>query len=80
MPINFVNAELGNKKQEEKLLDGLDSGEITCVVDKKTEDAAKGVKSMRRKMRKMRKTIRKRNPKKSRMIKGKKTNRVKSLR
>jgi hypothetical protein len=80
MPINFVNAELGNKKQEEKLLDGLDSGEITWVVDKKTEDAAKGVKSRRRKMRKMRKTIKKRNPKKSRMIKGRKTNRVKSLR
>jgi hypothetical protein len=82
MPINFVNAELGNKKQEEKLLDGLDSGEITWVVDR-TEDAAKGVKSRRRKMRKMRKmrkTIRKRNPKKSRKIKERKTNRVKSFR
>jgi hypothetical protein len=79
MPINFVNAELGNKKQEEKLLDGLDSGEITWVVDR-TEDVAKGVKSRRRKMRKMRKTIRKRNPKKSRKIKERKTNRVKSFR
>ena len=76
MSINFVNAELGNKKQEEKLLDGLDSGEITWLIDR-TGDAAKGVKSRRRKMRK---TIRKRNPKKSRRIKGRKTNRVKSLR
>jgi len=52
---NFVNAELGNKKQEEKILDGLDSGEITWVIDRigdRTGDAAKGVKSRRRKMRK----------------------------
>ena len=71
MSSNFVNAELGNKKQEEKLLDGLDSGEITWVIDRRgdrTGDSAKGVKSRRR----MRKTIRKRNPKKSRRIKRRK--------
>lgn len=59
---NFVNAELGNKKQEEKLLDSLDSGEITWVIDR-SGDTAKGVKSRRRKRRK---TIRKRKPRKSR--------------
>ena len=72
MSINFANAELGNKKQEEKLLDALDSGEITWVIDRRgdrTGDSAKGVKSRRRKMRK---TNRKRNPKKSRKIKGRK--------
>ena len=58
---NFANAELGNKKQEEKLLDGLDSGEITWVIDR-SGDSAKGVKSRRRR----RKTIRKRKPKRSR--------------
>jgi hypothetical protein len=76
MASNFANAELGNKKQEEKLLDGLDSGEITWVIDRigdRTGDAAKGVKSRRRKMRKtIRKTIRKRKPKKSRRIKRRK--------
>jgi hypothetical protein len=75
MANNFANAELGNKKQEEKLLDGLDSGEITWVIDRmgdRSGDSAKGVKSRRRKMRKMRKTIRKRNPKKSRRIKRRK--------
>ena len=70
---NLSNAELGNKTQEEKLLHGLESGEITWL----TGDAAKGVKSRGRKMRK---TIRKRNPKKSRRIKGRKTNRLKSFR
>lgn len=72
MSSNFANAELGNKKQEEKLLDGLDSGEITWVIDRRgdrTGDTAKGVKSRKRKMRK---TFRKRNPKKSRKIKGRK--------
>ncbi len=39
----FVNADLGNKEQEEKLLDGLDTGEITWIGDR-TGDAAKGVK------------------------------------
>ncbi len=73
MASNLANAELGNKTQEEKLLHGLESGEITWL----TGDAAKGVKSRRRKMRK---TIRKRNPKKSRRIKGRKTNRLKSFR
>jgi hypothetical protein len=71
MANNFANAELGNKKQEEKLLDGLDSGEITWVIDRRgdrTGDSAKGVKSRRRR----RKTIRKRNPKKSRRIKRRK--------
>jgi hypothetical protein len=80
MASNFVNAELGNKKQEEKLVDGLDSGEITWVIDRtgdRSGDAAKGVKSRRRNMRK---TIRKRNPKKSRRIKRRKTNRLKSFR
>lgn len=73
---NFANAELGNKKQEEELVNDLESGKITWVIDS-TGDAAKGLKSRRRKMRK---TIRKRNPKKSRRIKGKKTNRLKSFR
>ena len=59
---NFANAELGNKKQEENLLNGLDSGEITWVIDR-IGDSAKGVKSRRRKMMK---TIKKRKPKKSR--------------
>ena len=59
---NFVNAELGNKKQEEKLLDSLDSGEITWVIDR-SGDTAKGVKSRRRKGRK---TIKKRKAQKSR--------------
>ena len=62
MSSNFVNAELGNKKQEEQLLDSLDSGEITWVIDR-SGDRAKGVKSRRRKRRK---TIRKRKPRKSR--------------
>ena len=77
---NFANAELGNKKQEEELVNDLESGKITWVIDStgdRTGDAAKGLKSRRRKMRK---TIRKRNPKKSRRIKGKKTNRLKSFR
>lgn len=72
MASNFANAELGNKKQEEKLLDGLDSGEITWVIDRRGDrsgDTAKGVKSRRRKMRK---TFRKRNSKKSRRIKRRK--------
>jgi len=63
---NFANAELGNKKQEEKLLDGLESGEITWVIDRtgdRSGDSAKGVKSRRRRRRK---TIRKRKPKRSR--------------
>jgi hypothetical protein len=65
---NFVNAELGNKKQEEKLIDGLESGEITWVIDRigdRSGDAAKGVKSRRRKRRK---TIRKRKPRKSKKM------------
>ena len=66
MASNFANAELGNKKQEEKLLDGLESGEITWVIDRtgdRSGDSAKGVKSRRRRRRK---TIRKRKPKRSR--------------
>jgi hypothetical protein len=65
---NFANAELGNKKQEEKLVDGLESGEITWVIDRigdRSGDAAKGVKSRRRKRRK---TIRKRKPRKSKKM------------
>jgi hypothetical protein len=65
---NFVNAELGNKKQEEKLIDGLESGEITWVIDRigdRSGDAAKGVKSRRRKRRK---TILKRKPRKSKKM------------
>jgi len=46
----FVNAKLGDKTQEEKVIKSLDSGEITWV------DTAKGVKLRKRKMRK---TIRK---------------------
>jgi hypothetical protein len=68
MAINFVNAELGNKKQEEKLIDGVESGEITWVIDRigdRSGDAAKGVKSRRRKRRK---TIRKRKPRKSKKM------------
>jgi hypothetical protein len=66
MAINFVNAELGNKKQEENIVDGLDSGEITWVIDRtgdRTGDTGKGVKSRRRRRRK---TNRKRKPRKSR--------------
>jgi hypothetical protein len=62
---NFANAELGNKKQEEELVNGLESGEITWVIDRigdRSGDSAKGVKSRRRR----RKTIRKRKPRKSR--------------
>jgi hypothetical protein len=68
MASNFANAELGNKKQEEKLVDGLESGEITWVIDRigdRSGDAAKGVKSRRRKRRK---TIRKRKPRKSKKL------------
>jgi hypothetical protein len=68
MASNFVNAKLGNKKQEEKLLDGLESGEIIWVVNKivdKIEDTAKGVKLRRRK------TIRKRKSRKSRKTRAK---------
>ena len=66
---NFANAELGNKKQEEKLVNSLESGEITWVIDRigdRSGDSAKGVKLRRRKSRKTRKTIRKSKPKKSR--------------
>jgi hypothetical protein len=66
MAINFVNAELGNKKQEDQIVDALDSGEITWVIDRigsKTGDTGKGVKSRRRRRRK---TNRKRKPRKSR--------------
>ena len=62
---NFANAELGNKKEEEKLLNGLESGEITWVIDRigdRSGDTAKGRKSRRRR----RKTIRKRKSRKSR--------------
>jgi hypothetical protein len=51
---NFVNAELGNKKEEEKLVDDFESGEITWVIDR-TGDTAKGVKSKRRKTKKQKK-------------------------
>ena len=51
---NFVNAELGNKKEEEKLLDVLESGEITWVIDR-TGDVATGVKPKKRKTRKAKK-------------------------
>ena len=62
---NFANAELGNKKQEEKLLDDLESGEITWVIDRtgdRTGDTAKGRKSRKSKRRK----TMKRKPRKSR--------------
>ena len=51
---NFVNAELGNKKEEEKLLDDFESGEITWVIDR-TGDTAIGVKPKKRKTRKAKK-------------------------
>jgi hypothetical protein len=63
---NFANAELGNKKQEEKLVNSLESGEITWVIDRtgdRTGDAAKGRKSRKSKRRK---TMKKRRSKKSR--------------
>jgi hypothetical protein len=63
---NFANAELGNKKQEEKLLDDLESGEITWVIDRtgdRTGDSAKGRKSRKSKRRK---TMKKRKSRKSR--------------
>jgi hypothetical protein len=65
MSSNFASAELGNKKQEEQLVNGLESGEITWVIDRRGDrsgDSAKGVKSRRRR----RNTIRKRKPRKSR--------------
>lgn len=34
MASKFVNAEMGNEEEEEKLLDGLDSGKITWVIDR----------------------------------------------
>ena len=74
---NFANAELGNKKQEEKLVNSLESGEITWVIDRigdRSGDSAKGVKLRRRKSRKTRKTrktIRKSKPKKSRKSRAK---------
>ena len=66
MASNLANAELGNKTQEEKLLHGLESGEITWVIDRtgdRTGDAAKGRKSRKSKRRK---TMKKRRSKKSR--------------
>ena len=51
---NFVNAELGNKKEEEKLLNDFESGEITWVIDR-TGDVATGVKPKKRKTRKAKK-------------------------
>ena len=51
---NFVNAELGNKTEEEKLLDDFESGEITWVIDR-TGDVATGVKPKKRKTRKAKK-------------------------
>jgi hypothetical protein len=71
---NFVNAELGNKKQEEKLLDSLDSGEITWVIDRtgdRTGDAAKGRKSRRSKRSKKSKTMKKRKSRKMRKYRSK---------
>jgi hypothetical protein len=59
---------LGNKKQEDQIVDALDSGEITWVIDRigdRTGDTGKGVKSRRRKRRK---TIRKRKPRKSKKM------------
>ena len=57
---------MGNKKQEEELVNGLESGEITWVIDRigdRSGDSAKGAKSRRRKRRK---TIKKRKAQKSR--------------
>ena len=74
---NFANAELGNKKQEEKLVNSLESGEITWVIDRigdRSGDSAKGVKLRRRKSRKTRKTrktIRKSKSRKSRKYRAK---------
>jgi hypothetical protein len=71
---NFVNAELGNKKQEEKLLDSLDSGEITWVIDRtgdRTGDAAKGRKSRKSKRSKKSKTMKKRKSRKMRKYRSK---------
>lgn len=58
MTSDFVNAELGNEEQEKKLLDGLDSGNITWDINR-TGESAKGAKSRRRK-------IKKKKPRKSR--------------
>ena len=68
---NFANAELGNKKQEEKLLDDLESGEITWVIDRtgdRTGDSAKGRKSRKSKRRK---TMKKRKSRKLRKLRSK---------
>jgi hypothetical protein len=71
MSSNFANAELGNKKQEEKLLDDLESGEITWVIDRtgdRTGDTAKGRKSRKSKRRK---TMKKRKSRKMRKLRSK---------
>ena len=62
MESNFVNAELGNEEEENKLLDGLDSGMITWVTGNKSLKTRK-----KRKMKKKKKKPRKsRRPRRSR--------------
>jgi hypothetical protein len=73
MSSDFVNADLDNVEQENKLVDDLDSQEITWVIDTigtRTGDASKmssvSSKGGKSKKRKRRKTMKKRKSKKSR--------------
>lgn len=67
MESNFANADIDSLEQENKLVDYLESGDITWIIDRdgdRTQPlSSKGGKSRRRKRRK---TIRKRKPRKSR--------------
>ena len=54
MESNFVNAELGNEEEENKLLDGLDSGMITWVTGNKSLKTRKKRKMKKKKPRKSR--------------------------
>lgn len=60
MESNFVNAELGNEEEENKLLDGLDSGKITWVTGNKSLKTRKKRKMKKKKPRKSRRARRSR--------------------
>ena len=60
MESNFVNAELGNEEEENKLLDGLDSGKITWVTGNKSLKTKKKRKMKKKKPRKSRRARRSR--------------------
>lgn len=60
MESNFVNAELGNEEEENKLLDGLDSGKIIWVTGNKSLKTRKKRKMKKKKPRKSRRSRRSR--------------------